>query len=121
MECAGMRESTSCNQANGSTPHRLQEAIKLRNTAAVAAEEGPVAAAQRDIAVGSFRGAVVNLQLAIFQKACQRLPLIQRIAHRGAGRALRQNLRLQFQQILVELAEQPRRYPLAQYQPLLRR
>jgi hypothetical protein len=35
MECAGMRESTSPNQANGSTPHRLQEAIKLRNTAAV--------------------------------------------------------------------------------------
>src|SRR4051794_2423048 len=34
-ECAGMRESTSRNQANGSTPHRLQEAIKLRNTAAV--------------------------------------------------------------------------------------
>jgi putative transposase len=29
MECAGMRESTSRNQANGSTPHRLQEAIKL--------------------------------------------------------------------------------------------
>lgn len=30
-----MRESTSLNQANGSTPHRLQEAMKLRNTAAV--------------------------------------------------------------------------------------
>ena len=30
-----MRESTSWNQANGSTPHRLQEAMKLRNTAAV--------------------------------------------------------------------------------------
>jgi hypothetical protein len=30
-----MRESTSRNQANGSTPHRLQEAMKLRNTAAV--------------------------------------------------------------------------------------
>ena len=29
MECAGMRESTSRNQANGSTPHRLQEAMKL--------------------------------------------------------------------------------------------
>jgi hypothetical protein len=35
MEWAGMRESTSWNQANGSTPHRLQEAMKLRNTAAV--------------------------------------------------------------------------------------
>ena len=30
-----MRESTSRNQANGSTPHRLQEAMKLRSTAAV--------------------------------------------------------------------------------------
>ena len=30
-----MRESTSLNQANGSTPHRLQEAMKLRSTAAV--------------------------------------------------------------------------------------
>jgi len=42
-----MRESTSWNQANGSTPDRLQEAIKLRNTgcrlaAAIAAEESPV-------------------------------------------------------------------------------
>src|SRR5204862_6445687 len=35
MECAGMRESTSWNHANGSTPHRLQEAMKLRSTAAV--------------------------------------------------------------------------------------
>jgi len=30
-----MRESTSLNQANGSTPARWQEATKLRNTAAV--------------------------------------------------------------------------------------
>jgi hypothetical protein len=35
MEWPGMRESTSRNQANGSTPARLQEAMKLRNTAAV--------------------------------------------------------------------------------------
>jgi hypothetical protein len=35
IECAGIRESTSANQANGSMPHRLQEATKLRNTAAV--------------------------------------------------------------------------------------
>jgi hypothetical protein len=35
MECAGTRESTSRNHANGSTPHRLQEAMKLRKTAAV--------------------------------------------------------------------------------------
>ena len=62
MECAGMRESTSWNHANGSTPHRLQDAMKLRSTAAVvAAEEGPVAAAELYVAVGSFRGAVVDL------------------------------------------------------------
>jgi hypothetical protein len=30
-----MRESTSRNQMNGSTPERLHDAIKLRNTAAV--------------------------------------------------------------------------------------
>ena len=30
-----MRESTSRNQANGSTAHRLQDATKLRSTAAV--------------------------------------------------------------------------------------
>jgi hypothetical protein len=30
-----MRESTSWNHANGSTPHRLQDAMKLRSTAAV--------------------------------------------------------------------------------------
>src|SRR5579864_7806412 len=35
MECAGIRDSTSLNQANGSTPHLLQEATKLRSTAAV--------------------------------------------------------------------------------------
>src|SRR5579884_1696314 len=77
---------------------------RRRLAAAVAAEEGPVAPAQRDIAIGSFRGPVVNLQLAVFQKARQRLPLIQRVAHCGAGGTLRQNLRLQLQQILVELS-----------------
>lgn len=65
-----MRESTSRNQANGSTPHRLQEPMKLRNTAAVLPppslpKKCLVAAAQRDVTVGSFRGAVVNLQLAV--------------------------------------------------------
>jgi hypothetical protein len=58
MECAGMRESTSRNQANGSTPHRLQEAMKLRNTAAVLSPPS------------------LNLQLAVFRKARQRYTLI---------------------------------------------
>jgi len=35
VECHGMRESTSRNQADGSTSQRLQEATKLRSTAAV--------------------------------------------------------------------------------------
>src|SRR5690349_17635155 len=30
IECAETRESTLWNHANGSTPHRLQEAMKLR-------------------------------------------------------------------------------------------
>ena len=67
---------------------------RRRPATAVAAEEDPVAPAQGDIAVGPFRGAVINLQLAVVQKARQRLPLIQRIAHRGAGRTLRQKGRL---------------------------
>ena len=69
--------------SDGASQHRR------RLAAPVAAKEGPVAPSQRDIAVGPSRGAVVNLQLAVFQKASQRLPLIQCIAHRGTGRALR--------------------------------
>ena len=62
---------------------------RRRFAAAVAAKECPVGAAQGDIAISPFRSAVINLQLAVFQKARQRLPLIQCIAHRGTGRALR--------------------------------
>ena len=36
-----------------------------RFAAAVTTEEGPVPAAERDVAVGPFRGAVVYLQLAV--------------------------------------------------------
>jgi hypothetical protein len=42
--------------------------------------------------IAPFRGAVVDLQLAVFQKTRQRFPLIQRIAHCRAGRTLGQNL-----------------------------
>ena len=47
--------------------------IKLSNTAAtvtaiVATEKRPIAAAESDVAVGSLRGAVVDLQIAVFQK-----------------------------------------------------
>ncbi len=47
----------------------------------------------RNVAIGAFRGAVVNLQFAVFEKARERLPLIQHIAHSGTGRTLRQHLR----------------------------
>jgi len=40
-----------------------------RLASSVASEEGPIAPAQRDIAVGPFRGAVIDLQLAVFEKA----------------------------------------------------
>src|SRR4051794_31243146 len=86
---------------------------RRRLAASVTAEEGPVAAAQGNVAVGPFRGTVVNFQFAVLQIARERLPLIQRIAHRGAGRAFRQNVRLQLEQILVKRSDQPRRYPLA--------
>src|SRR5689334_18119629 len=78
----------------------------------VATEERPVAAAERDVAVGSFRGAVVDLQLAVLEKSRQGLPLVKRIAHCGARRTLRQHFRLQLEQIPMELVDQPRRYSL---------
>src|SRR5437588_1025779 len=74
---------------------------RRRLTPVVAAEKRPVAAANRDVAVGTLGGSVVDFQFAVFQKTRQRFPLIQRIADRRAGRSLGQNLRLQFQQILV--------------------
>jgi hypothetical protein len=46
-----------------------------RFATAVAAEERPVAAAERNVPVRSFRGAIVDLQLAALQKSRQRLPL----------------------------------------------
>ena len=87
MEGAGMRESTSGNQVNGSTPQRLQEATKLRasppSCRRCRCRRMSDCLGQCDIAVGPFRGAVVNLQLAVFQEARQRFPLIQRVAYRG--------------------------------------
>src|SRR4051794_9720625 len=84
-----------------------------RFAAAVAAEERPVAAAERDVAVGSLRGTVVYLQLAVLQKSRQRLPLVQRIAYCGPRRTLRQHFRLQLKQISMKFLDQPRRYALA--------
>lgn len=121
-----MRESTSRNQVNGSIPDRLQEAMELRNTATVL----PPPSLPKDVqlprpnAISRLARSVapfVNLRLAVFQKSVSVSPLIQRIAHRGPGRTLRQHLRPPLQQILVEFAEQSRLYPLVQCQPLLRR
>ena len=64
-----MRECTS-GPGERLDPRRLQEAMKVRNIS--------------DVAIDPFRGAVVNLQLAIFQKARQGRALIQSLAHRNA-------------------------------------
>ena len=76
-----MRESTSENHANGSTLHRLQEAMKLRSTAAVLPPLSLPKNVQlpRPSAMSRFARSVapfVNLQLTIFQKSRERLPLI---------------------------------------------
>src|SRR5262249_16389409 len=90
------------------------------SAAVIAAEKRPVATAQRDVPIGSFAGAIVDFQLAILQKARQRLPLIQRITHSGPGRTLRKNILLQLQQILMKPLHQPDRNALTQGQSLLR-
>jgi hypothetical protein len=64
-----MRESTSRNQAKGlnTAPFAGSEKAsqhRRRLAALAAAEEGPVAAAQRDVSVRSLGGAVIDLQLA---------------------------------------------------------
>src|SRR5439155_6803945 len=50
-----------------------------RLAAMVAAEERPVAPPNRYAPVGPLGGPIVDLQIAVFQKAVQRLPLIQRV------------------------------------------
>src|SRR5688572_1670675 len=115
MECAGMRASTSLNQANGSMPDRLQEAMKLRNTAAVLPPLSLPKNVQlpRPSAISRLARSVAPLSITNSPSSRKRV---------SASRwTLWQNLRLQLQQILVELADQPRRYSLAQCQPLLRR
>ena len=53
-----------------------------RLAAMVAAEERPVATPNRYAPVRSLGGAIVDLQIAVFQIAVQRLPLIQRVPNR---------------------------------------
>ena len=68
-----MRESASWNQANGSTPLRLQEAMKLRNIGAVLPPVSLPKNVQlpRPSAISRLARSVapVNLQLAVFEKA----------------------------------------------------
>ena len=70
--------------------------------AIVATEKRPVAAADGDVAVGPLGGAIVDLQIAVFEKALQSVPLIQRIAHGLCGRALGQNFVADLDQIFVQ-------------------
>ena len=60
-----------------------------RLAAMVAAEKRPVAPPNRYASVGPLGGAIVDLQIAVFQEAVQRLPLIQRIPNRPGFGALR--------------------------------
>src|SRR5437016_1837356 len=85
--CVATRESTSRNQANGSTAFRLHIAIKLSRTAAVLPPLSlpknvqlprPIAMPRLARSVAPF----VDLQIAVLHKPRQRLPLVQRVAHR---------------------------------------
>jgi hypothetical protein len=63
-----------------------------RSAAGVTPKKCPVISTDRDVPVCPLRSAIIDLQIAIFQEARQCIPLIQRVAHRLSGRALRQNL-----------------------------
>ena len=60
-----------------------------RSTAGIPAKKCPVVTANRDVAVGPFRGAVVALQITFLQIARQRFPLVQRSNARPSCRALK--------------------------------
>ena len=74
-----MRESTSRNQAERPRRVPLAHGNKAQQhvgglAAIVAPEKRPIAAAEGDITVGSLRGAVVDLQIAAFQKIATTRP-----------------------------------------------
>jgi hypothetical protein len=86
MECAGTREHIL-------EPRERLDAASLagnhktakhghRSATGVAAKEGPVAKAERNVAVGSFRGAVVDVPLAFLKKLRQCVPLFTRFTRR---------------------------------------
>src|SRR5215471_15576487 len=90
-----------------------------RLAASVAAEERPVATAHGDIPIRSLGGTRVDLQIAVFEKTRERLPLIQRVSHGPCARALGQNLLLDLVEILTQFFYQWSRQLLAQGEPLL--
>ena len=98
-----MRESTSQNQANGSTRQRLQVATTLNRTAAVLPPLSLPKNVQlpRPIAISRLARSVAPLsisKIAVFKKARERGPLIQRIAYSACG----QNIVADFEQILMQ-------------------
>ena len=94
--CARARRGTR----RTARPARLHVAMKLSNTAAVLPPLSLPKNVQlpRPIAMSRLARSVAPLSISrspSSQKARQRLPLIQRVAHRRAGRTLRQHLLLE--------------------------
>ena len=78
-----------------------QDCIRL--AALVAAEKGPVVAPYRHAADGAFGGIVIDAESAVLAVAVQCCPVLQGVAHRTPLRTLRQHLRLNLQQVVMQL------------------
>lgn len=76
------------------------------SAAAIAAEEGPVAAADGNAAQAPLGVVVVDGQVAVGEVARQGRPVLQRVGDGLAGRAARQNFFANGLQKLVQLVEQ---------------
>lgn len=103
MEWCATRERTSRNQADGSTFTNSQDATKLRNTAIVRPlrslpQEYPVAAPNRDPAQRALR-VVVDWNIAVFQVARQRSPVLQQVRYGLARVAFGQQFLTDLQQV----------------------
>jgi len=101
-----MRESTSWNQANGSTFTNSHDATKLRSTATVLPPRSlptkvqlrrPTAMPRKPLGV-----VIIDGQVTIFYVARQRRPVLQRISDRLSGFAPGQNFFANLLQILVQ-------------------
>src|ERR1700674_4441891 len=76
---------------------------RSRFAALVAAEEHPVIASNRHAADIALGGIIIDAQIAVFAVAIQRRPVLQGITHRTPLRTLRQYLRLDLQQVVIQL------------------